>query len=48
MKCEILPPQLALLLSEVGVINPTPKQKPVDRDYSFKMPALDANGEPPF
>lgn len=48
MKCDDLPPHLALLLEEVGVINPKPEQKPVVRDYSFKRPELDENGEPPW
>ena len=48
MKCDDLPPHLALLLEEVGVINPEPKPQPVVRDLSFKRPELDENGEPPW
>ena len=38
-------------LEEMGILpKPEPKQepKPAVRDYEFKLPHLDENGEPPF
>ena len=48
MKSDALPPHISHLLNEFGVINPIPKSKPIERDYTFKMPVLDDDGEPPF
>jgi len=49
MKYDDLPPNLAHLLSEVGVVSPKPEPKPIVlREYTYRKVELDENGEPPF
>ena len=43
-----LPPVLEHWLNQVGIRKPLPQQKPVERDFSFKTPIFDENGEPNF
>ena len=43
-----LPPVLEHWLNQVGIRKPLPKQNPIERDFSFKTPIFDENGEPNF
>jgi hypothetical protein len=44
--------ELEMFLQEIGVVEPRSLDQDLDdkvvRDFSFKMPELDENGEPPF
>lgn len=48
MLYDNLPPHIEIYLKELGVIIPQKSEPVVVRDFSFKMPILDENGEPDF
>ena len=48
MLYDNLPPHIEIYLRELGVIIPKQPEPVVVRDFSFKMPILDENGEPDF
>ena len=46
---DTLPPFLELVLKEIGVLKPVDNSEPIiKREYKFRTPVLDANGEPDF
>ena len=46
---DTLPPFLELVLKELGVLKPVDHSEPIiKREYTFRTPVLDANGEPDF
>lgn len=48
MLYDNLPPHIEIYLNELGVIIPKQPEPVVVKDFSFKMPILDENGEPDF
>lgn len=46
---EDLPMGLEHELRQMGILPVEEEQEPkIERDFTFKMPELDENGEPPF
>jgi|14_taG_2_1085336.scaffolds.fasta_scaffold59690_2 hypothetical protein len=48
---DSVPNSLSFWLEQNGIIEAKPKAEPepvVERNYEFRMPQLDENGEPPF
>lgn len=43
-----LPPVLEHWLDQMGIRKPLTQQKPIKRDFSFKTPIFDEDGEPNF
>jgi len=43
-----LPPFLELILNQIGVLRPVPKEEPIKRDFTFRRPNFDEYGEPDF
>ena len=45
---DVLPNTLEAELKAMGIMLVEPEEPRVERDFTFKMPLLDENGEPPW
>ena len=45
---DVIPNTLEVALKAIGVIPTKPEEPKVVRDFTFKMPTFDENGEPDF